>query len=170
MKSEAKNDEWGITTKVTKLKNNDNISNNNGDNNDNNNDKNTSINNNDNSNNNKIIIIVIIKILMLFKIKKRSNQHLSNVVQGVGVCQNIKTIFFHDSSKRATTLCVYNDIKAWMSMHSLGSISRSSNELLDCMVNSTPAKKYFPLPESPKLGLYLVFLPGYFLIFTPPPP
>ena len=73
---------------------------------------NNDINDNDNSNNNKIIIIVIIKILILSTIKKRSNQHLSNVVQGVGVCRNIKTIFSHDSSKYATKLCVYNDIKA----------------------------------------------------------
>ena len=50
-----KNDKWEITTVVTKLKNNDNISNNNGDNTDNNNDKNININNNDNSNNSKIL-------------------------------------------------------------------------------------------------------------------
>ena len=68
---------------VIKLKNNDNISNKNGDNNDNNNEKNININKNDDSNNSKIVIIVIIKTLILSTIKKMSNQHFSNVVQGM---------------------------------------------------------------------------------------
>ena len=104
-----KNDEWEKPIKVTKLKNNDNISNNNGDKNDNTNDKNININSNDKSNN-KIIIIVIIKILILSTIKKRSNQHISNVVEGVGGYRNIKTIFSDGSSKGAAKLCVYNNI------------------------------------------------------------